>query len=487
MLKKKIGMIHGVFDVIHFGHILYFKEAKKKVQKLIVSVTADQYVNKGPEKPIFTLKKRMEVLRSIKYIDSVIESNYPTAVENIKKFKPNLYIKGKDYKKTANDLSKNILLEKKEVEKYGGKLIFTESALYSSSSVINKNFDYINSDARKFINSLNKKVFLGKLKNIFLNKSDKKILVIGDPIKDIISFVRASGKSNKNNVISTQFLQEEVTDGGISLVIKFLQIFFKRVDYLYLGDIDGFKYLKNIFNTKSVNIIHIKSDNSIIEKKRFVDQYSNSKLFQINKNEVIKPHAKSIKIYTKFLLKNQNKYQNIISFDYGYVLNNNLILKTINSLNKKKIITNCQSNSFNFGYNMPNKYKCGLIISMDESEFRLMAQDKESDIKKLLTLHKKYFEKFKYGIVTQGKNGCHVIEYGKKIYYSPSVFKQSVDSTGSGDLFLTSFFIGLFNNFSIQETAFLSHVVAGLHANQLANRFTISKYLLKKITEDMLK
>ena len=164
MLKKKIGMLHGVFDVIHFGHILYFKEAKKKVQKLIVSVTADQYVNKGPEKPIFTLKKRMEVLRSIKYIDSVIESNYPTAVENIKKFKPNLYIKGKDYKKTANDLSKNILLEKKEVEKYGGKLIFTESALYSSSSVINKNFDYINSDARKFINSLNKKVFLGKLK-----------------------------------------------------------------------------------------------------------------------------------------------------------------------------------------------------------------------------------------------------------------------------------------------------------------------------------
>ena len=141
MLKKKIGMIHGVFDVIHFGHILYFKEAKKKVQKLIVSVTADQYVNKGPEKPIFTLKKRMEVLRSIKYIDNVIESNYPTAVENIKKFKPNLYIKGKDYKRTADDLSKNILIEKREVEKYGGKIIFTESALYSSSSVINKNFD----------------------------------------------------------------------------------------------------------------------------------------------------------------------------------------------------------------------------------------------------------------------------------------------------------------------------------------------------------
>ena len=124
---------------------------------------------------------------------------------------------------------------------------------------------------------------------------------------------------------------------------------------------------------------------------------------------------------------------------------------------------------------------------MDENEFRLVLQDKEADIKKLISLNKNYFKKFKYGIVTQGKNGCHVIENGKKIYYSPSVFKQSIDSTGCGDLFLTTFFIGLFNHFSIQETSLLSHIVAGLHANQMANKFSISKYLLKKVTEDMLK
>jgi rfaE bifunctional protein nucleotidyltransferase chain/domain len=486
MLKKKIGMIHGVFDVIHFGHILYFKEAKKKVDKLIVSVTADEYVNKGPEKPIFSLKTRMEVLKSIKYIDDVVESNYPTAVENIKKFKPNFYIKGKDYKKTADDLSKNIIIEKKEVEKYGGKIIFTESELYSSSSIINKNFDYINSDAREFINSLNKKIFLEKLNNLFLNKSDKRILVIGDPIKDIIVFVRALGKSNKNNVISTQFLKEEVTDGGVLLVIKFLQFFFKKIDYLYLGDTEGYNYLKKVFKNKSVNIIHIKSDNSIIEKKRFTDKYSSNKLFQINKNESDKISSQSIEIFSKYLLKNQKKYKNIINFDYGYALNNNLTLKTINSTNKK-LITNCQSNSFNFGYNMPNKYKGGLVISMDENEFRLMAQDKETHIKKLLTLKKKYFKKFKYGIVTQGKNGCHIIEHGKKIYYSPSVFKHSVDSTGSGDLFLTTFFIGIFNNFSIQETSFLSHIVAGLHGLSDGNKNIINKNNFFQTAQSLLK
>lgn len=80
-IKKKItGLIHGVFDVIHVGHINYFKEAKSKVDTLIVSVTADKFVNKGPGKPIFNLKKRIEVLNSIKYIDKVIESNHPTAI-----------------------------------------------------------------------------------------------------------------------------------------------------------------------------------------------------------------------------------------------------------------------------------------------------------------------------------------------------------------------------------------------------------------------
>ena len=116
-LKKTVGMVHGVFDIIHIGHILYFKDAKSKVDKLIVSVTSDKYVNKGPGKPIFDTTTRIKLLNSIKYIDKVIESNHLTAIPNIKKIKPDYYIKGSDYKNLKDDLSRNILAEKKEVEK----------------------------------------------------------------------------------------------------------------------------------------------------------------------------------------------------------------------------------------------------------------------------------------------------------------------------------------------------------------------------------
>ena len=77
--NKKIGLVHGVFDVLHAGHLFYFEEAKKNVDFLIASVTSDKYAMKAPGKPLFGIEERLKVLQSLKSIDHVIESNFPTA------------------------------------------------------------------------------------------------------------------------------------------------------------------------------------------------------------------------------------------------------------------------------------------------------------------------------------------------------------------------------------------------------------------------
>ena len=51
--KKKISMCHGVFDVLHYGHIAHFEEAKKYGDLLVVSITDNKFVNKGPDRPLF--------------------------------------------------------------------------------------------------------------------------------------------------------------------------------------------------------------------------------------------------------------------------------------------------------------------------------------------------------------------------------------------------------------------------------------------------
>ena len=140
--KKKIALCHGVFDLLHPGHIYHFKQAKERGDILVVSVTSDEYVLKGPGKPFFSEKYRINSLAALEIIDYVVLINEKSAINAIKKIRPNFYVKGSDYKKSKEDITGKINLEKKEVKKIGGEIIFTTGPVFSSSKIINKEFFY---------------------------------------------------------------------------------------------------------------------------------------------------------------------------------------------------------------------------------------------------------------------------------------------------------------------------------------------------------
>ena len=114
--KKKIVLCHGVFDLLHLGHIKHFKSAKKFGDYLVVSITTNKFVNKGPGRPIFNQLERLDFLKELRIIDDVVISNSNSAEDVIKVIKPDYYVKGPDYKVNSKDKTKKILLEKKIVE-----------------------------------------------------------------------------------------------------------------------------------------------------------------------------------------------------------------------------------------------------------------------------------------------------------------------------------------------------------------------------------
>ncbi len=111
--QKKIVLCHGVFDLVHLGHIKHFKSAKKYGNYLIVSITTNKFVNKGPGRPIFDQYERLEYLKELRIIDDVVISNSKSAEDVIKLIKPDFYVKGPDYKINSNDKTKK--LKKKNI------------------------------------------------------------------------------------------------------------------------------------------------------------------------------------------------------------------------------------------------------------------------------------------------------------------------------------------------------------------------------------
>ena len=98
--NKIIGFTNGCFDILHSGHVDYLTKAKNKVDILIVAINTDYSVkmNKGPERPFRSLEDRKFVLENLKPIDLVIPFNDKTPINLIKEIKPDLLIKGGDYK-----------------------------------------------------------------------------------------------------------------------------------------------------------------------------------------------------------------------------------------------------------------------------------------------------------------------------------------------------------------------------------------------------
>ena len=121
----KIVLAHGVFDVLHYGHLRHL-QAAAKLGKLCVAVTSDANVNKGPHRPVFPAHERLEMVKALRCVTwAGIVDNWKEALESIK---PDIYVKGSDYERN--------LPEKSYCRRHGIEVIFTKEPSYSSTKLL---------------------------------------------------------------------------------------------------------------------------------------------------------------------------------------------------------------------------------------------------------------------------------------------------------------------------------------------------------------
>lgn len=131
---KKVVFTNGCFDILHVGHVRYLAAAKQLGDCLIVGLNSDSSVRqlKGPSRPVNIAEDRAEVLSALSAVDYVVIFSDNTAERLVELIRPDIYVKGGDYK-VEN------LPEAKIVAKYGGRtILLPEVKGRSSTSIIKK-------------------------------------------------------------------------------------------------------------------------------------------------------------------------------------------------------------------------------------------------------------------------------------------------------------------------------------------------------------
>lgn len=128
-------LAHGTFDLLHIGHVVFLQQAKALGTRLVVSITTDAFVKKGPAyRPVFLAEYRAYMLQSLRCVDSIYFCDEESGVQAIEAIRPDIYVKGPDYAGSADPRFNS---EQNSVIKYGGRVvILTSPIVYSSTGLL---------------------------------------------------------------------------------------------------------------------------------------------------------------------------------------------------------------------------------------------------------------------------------------------------------------------------------------------------------------
>jgi rfaE bifunctional protein kinase chain/domain/rfaE bifunctional protein nucleotidyltransferase chain/domain len=485
--KKTVVHCHGVFDVLHYGHIKHFKSAKKNGDFLIVSITSDEFVNKGKGRPIFSSLIRAEVLSSISSIDAVFINRDKTPINLIKQIKPNIYFKGPDYKKMANDNTKNIIKEKQAVEKYGGLIKFSNDETFSSSKIINNHLNILNGKQKLFIQNISKKYGFKKIKEYVDRLKKLNILLLGETIIDEYYFGDVLGKSGKEPHLVMSQKDKEIYLGGSAAVANHLSSFCKKVNFLtYIGkDKDSKNFIKKNLKKNIVPNFILKKNGSTIIKKRYIDIVSKNKLLGVYKlNDTSLDKTNELLLF-KQIIKLMRKSDLILVTDYDHGMISAKNAKFIS--NKKNFFClNAQVNASNLGYHSLRKYNNIDVLVINENELRHELRDRVSEIKILgLRLLKEL--KIKILVVTRGDNGAILLNKKSSAIECPAFASKIIDKVGAGDSMLAIISMCLKAQIPDDLSLLLGSLAGADSVENIGNSSFINKNKLMRQLEFLIK
>lgn len=483
---RKIVHCHGVFDLVHPGHIVHFREARKNGDLLVVTITPDRWVNKGPGRPLFTEKLRLDSLAALEMVDFVALNESPTAVELIKRIKPDFYVKGGDYADPKADVTGKITDEEAAIRSVGGKLVFTDGFTSSSSHLINRLFSAYPIETQEYLQGLRSIHSADKILGYLGGLSGLKVLVAGEAILDQYSYCVALGKTTKETIVATKFTHEELFAGGAVATANHIAGFCKEVTLITnLGsDPAEEKFVRSKLRPNVRLEVLRTPDRPTVRKQRYIAPDELRKIFEVQFLDDTPITGAVEADMARRLEKEASRHDLLIVNDFGHGLMSPK-LRSLASRCGKFLALNTQSNAANQGFNAVTRYDRADYVAIDEAELRVATLDKYGRIP---DLSKAVRDRMKIDtfLVSRGAMGSVVLT-GDGWHEAPALARRIVDRVGAGDALFAVTSPCAYRGVPPDVLGFIGNCVGALAVEIVGNREPIDPVKLFKFVETLLK
>lgn len=484
---KIIVHCHGVFDLLHLGHIRHFEAAKRQGDVLVVTVTKDEYVRKGPGRPVFNQRLRAESVAALQVVDYVVINEWPTAVETIRMLRPDIYAKGSEYADRKSDLTGKIYEEEQAILEVGGRIHFTDDITFSSTKLLNSYFGVLSEEAESYLRELRCSYSSDEVVELLKKLRTISVLVIGDVIVDEYHFCDVLGKSSKSHAINARFLHTEAYGGGILAVANHVAGFCENVHLVTcLGE--GDPWHDFIIDRLRPNIstkFFLRPDAPTTVKRRFVDTFLYTNLFEVSflNNHPLSPALEQqVNTYLKRMISN---YDLVLVADFGHGLIGPSLVEMLSN-EARYLAANIQTNSANMGYNLISKYPRIDYVCVHENELRLANHDRFGPLEDLIKRTALQLHASTLGI-TQGHRGSTIYQPDRGIVRVPVFSTKVVDPLGAGDAYLAVTAPCAAAGYPAELIGFVGNCVGALAVLILGNKEPVDQVSLFKFITTLLK
>ena len=485
---RRVVLAHGTFDLLHVGHVRHLEQARSLGDVLLVTITADPFVNKGPGRPVFTGTLRAEMVAALTYAEGVALNDAPTAENVINLIKPDIYVKGFDYAQPENDVTGNIQTEREAVESYGGRIHFTNDITFSSSSLLNRHFDVFEPTLRGYLDRTRTLRTLDDFVQVIDSVKDKSVLLVGDTIIDEYHYVSPLGKSPKENLIPTLYRDAEMFAGGVIAAANHVAGFCRDVHVITClgGDPAAEELVRSSLKTNVTMTAFNRPAAPTTRKRRYVDSDYLRKMFEVYFMDDTPLSGILEEGVVAAIARKAADYDVVIAADFGHGMITGKAREKMAG-RSRFLAVNAQSNSANSGFNMITKYPRADYICIDAPEARLAVGDPHIELEVIASDVLPFRIDCSRLILTHGRHGCVTYDRRIGVRQIPAFTGRAIDTMGAGDAFFAVTSPMVASGHDMELIGFIGNAVGAIKVGIVGHRRSVEKVPLLKYLNTLLK